>query len=410
MYALYENFEHIFCKGTNTMVDMEKLYSLIDDNEVVQVTHDLVSINSITHHEGSKMVEYYKRWFKDLGIAIRTYFVDDERANFFADYSETGEQGAFMFNGHQDVKPVDGMNIDPFSPVIRDGKMYGRGTSDMKGGIAAILCAFKAMVRAGITPKQGITFLSDLEEESGAHAGFKFMDKKGLLNGYKGMVSGEPTELTLQIGDRGQFTTAFEIKGIAAHSGLADKGVNAILDAAKFMIEYMKLPYLKVTNPYYGTSTANFENIEGGLYPSSVPDQCIVCLDSRIIPDTPPEMLKDQIEELIERMNKSGINAHEIVPPTSWRPAPTRTPAGFLPPDHEFVQLAESAIEHGYGKKPFIGVSPGKTYASFMMSLGVPAVIIGPGSIEQAHTADEWVDVEQLPEAARIYLAIMAEM
>jgi len=130
------------------MTDYERLFNNIDDDEVIQVTRDMVEIPSITHHEGMGMVRYLKRWFKDLKIPIRIYPMDHERANFFADYGAVAGPGCFMFNGHQDTKPMKGMTVDPFAGDIKDGMMYGRGTCDMKGGIAGVLCAFKALVRA----------------------------------------------------------------------------------------------------------------------------------------------------------------------------------------------------------------------------------------------------------------------
>ncbi len=144
------------------MKDMGELFGLIDDDEVVQVTREMVAIPSITHREGRGMTDYLDRWFKDLGIPTRVYPCDGDRANFFADFGNTDGAGRFIFNGHQDIKPVDGMTVEPFAGEIRDGKLYGRGSCDMKGAIAALLCAFKVLVRAGIKPKGGITFYSEI--------------------------------------------------------------------------------------------------------------------------------------------------------------------------------------------------------------------------------------------------------
>ena len=149
------------------MADIEHLFNLIDNDEVIQTARDLVAIPSITTKEGRGVLEFLERWFDDLGIPYREYPVGDGRANFFADFGAAEGQRQFIFNGHQDTKPVDGMTIDPFGGEIRDGKMYGRGACDMKSGIAALLCAFKALVRAGIKPRGGITFYSDIEEEFG---------------------------------------------------------------------------------------------------------------------------------------------------------------------------------------------------------------------------------------------------
>ena len=263
----------------------DSILYFIGDDEVIQVARDLVAIPSITHREGRGMVTFLERWFGDLGIPVRLYPAGDDRANFFADFGAISGSGRFLFNGHQDTKPVDGMTIDPFGGEIREGRMYGRGACDMKGAIAGILCAFKALVRAGITPEGGITFYSDIEEEFGGRAGFPAMVEKGLFRDFEGMISGEPTDLQVHIGNKGGLATAFEIRGKTAHAGLPHLGVNAVHGMARFITEYLKLPYLHGENPYFGKCTVNFEKINGGLFDSTVPDYCMACLDTRLIPE-----------------------------------------------------------------------------------------------------------------------------
>ncbi|MFC1541953.1 M20 family metallopeptidase [Candidatus Latescibacterota bacterium] len=393
------------------MHDVDKLFNLIDDEEVIQVTKEMVTIPSITHHEGMGMVRYLEEWFKDLHIPMRIYPYDDDRANFFADYGATSGPGRFMFNGHQDIKPVDGMTVDPYAGEIRDGKMYGRGTCDMKGGIAGVLCAYKALVRAGITPEGGITFFSDIEEEYGAYAGFLWAKEQRLYDGYEGLISCEPSELEVQIGNRGCFVTTFETRGRSAHSGLAYLGVNAIHNMVHFISEFQKLPYLEVENPYFGKCTLNFERISGGLYLSAVPDVCTASLDSRLIPETSPELVQKQVDELMNRMNgEYGINIREVGPPKGWRVSNAKNKAEFIAPDHEFTLRTADAVKRATGKEAVIGGCPGVTIAVVPIQMGIPAVICGPGSIAQAHTEDEYVELSQLTDAARIYTALMAEM
>jgi acetylornithine deacetylase/succinyl-diaminopimelate desuccinylase-like protein len=393
------------------MSDLEKLISLIDDREVVQVTRDLVAIPSITHDEGMGVVRYLERWFKDLRIPVRLYRCDKNRANFFADYGATSGPGRYMFNGHQDTKPVTGMTIDPFAGDIKDGKIYGRGSCDMKGAIAAVLCAFKALVRAGVRPGGSITFFSDIEEEYGGGSGYYWAKEKGLFEGYEGLVSCEPSELEVHIGNRGCFVTCFETKGRSAHSGLAHLGVNAVQNMALFITEYLKLPYLEVENRYFGRCTVNFEKIEGGLYLSAVPDRCIACVDSRLIPDTPPEMVQQQVNSLMDRLNRdSGINIREVEEPEGWRATGAKLKAEHIPPDHQFPQMVARAYTRATGRSAILGGCPGITIIMVLIEMGIPAVICGPGSIAQAHTEDEWIEIDQILQAVRIYTALMAEM
>jgi len=316
-----------------------------------------------------------------------------------------------MFNGHMDIKPVEGMIVDPFAGEIRDGKMYGRGTCDMKGGLAAVMCAFKALVRAGFRPKGGITLYSDIEEEFGGQAGYYWAKDQGMYNGYEGLISCEPTKLEIQIGNRGAYAVSFETRGRSAHSGLAHLGINAIHNMALFILEYLKLPYLRIENPYFGKCTVNFEKIAGGLYLSAVPDRCQTCVDSRLIPETPPELVQEQVDALMERMNREqGINIHEVPQPEGWRAVSARSKAEFIPPDHPFTLRIADAWKKALGREPVISACPGVTIAMVLIAMGIPAVICGPGDMTKAHTDDEYVEIDQILRAARLYTALMAGM
>jgi len=394
------------------MSDSDGLLNLIDDNEVIQLTREMVGIPSLTHHEGRGMATFLESWFRELNIPVRLYECPDDRANFFADYGATSGPGRFLFNGHQDTKPVDGMTVDPYGAEIRDGRMYGRGACDMKGAVAGILCAFKALVRAGVKPKGGITFFSDIEEEFSGPDGFLSIIDKGLVDGYEGVISGEPTKLEIHIGNMGSIATAFEVRGKAAHASMPHLGVNAIHHAARFITEYLKLPYSRENNPYFGMPTINFERIEAGKYfEATVPDRCLICIDSRLIPETPPERVWKEYEELAERLKRDeDIDVRVVDPPKAWRPRSGQATAAYIPADHPLTQRVIEAYTDATGRDPVIAALPGATFAGVMIRRGTPSIICGPGSIEQAHTEDEWVEIAQLPEAARIYTRLMAAM
>ena len=358
------------------------------------------------------MLNFLVKWFEDLGIPYRVYPCSGDRGHLFVDYGSTSGPGRFLFNGHMDTKPVDGMTVDPYAAEIVDGRMYGRGACDMKGALAGFLCAFKALVRAGVTPKGGITFYSDIEEEYSGADGFFSMIDKGRCDGYDGVISGEPTKLELHIGNMGAIATAFEVTGKAAHASMPHLGVNAIHHAARFVTEYLKLPYSREENPYFGKPTINFEKIDGGrAWEGTVPDRCVVCIDSRLIPETPPERVYEELTALLDRLKKDeDIDIVEVDPPLSWRPRRGQAPAAHIAPDHPLVERLIGAYQQATGRDLAIAALPGATFAGVMIRRGTPAVLCGPGSIEQAHTEDEWVEVAQLPVAARIYTALMAGM
>lgn len=390
---------------------LERSLALIEDAEVVQVTRDLVAIPSVSNREGRGMIEFMERWFDDLGMPYEEYPVEGGSAHLFAHFGSMSGPGRFVFNGHQDTKPTEGMTVDPFAGDIVDGKLYGRGACDMKGGIAALLCAFKALVRAGFTPQGGITFYSDVLEEFGGPNGMSLMVNSGVLDGYEGLISCEPSQLEVQIGDKGGISACFETRGRSVHAGLAHLGVNAIHHMARFITEYLDLPYLKRENQYFGKPTVSFEMIRGGLYLAAVPDRCAACVDTRLIPETPPEEVRKEIRDLMTRMERDfGMRITETIPPEDWSPVFDDTPARFISPDHDLTRRLRRAVFAAAGCEAVISGCPGATIAGKMIARGVPAVICGPGSIAQAHTDDEYILVEELPKAARIYTALMAEM
>jgi len=180
---------------------------------------------------------------------------------------------------------------------------------------------------------------------------------------------------------------------------------------ALFISEYLKLPYLRIENPYFGKPTVNFEKIEGGLYLSAVPDRCQTCVDSRLIPETPPELVQKQVDELMDRLNREhGINISEVPEPEGWRAKSAKNRAEAIAPDHPFTLRAVRAYKRALGTDPVIGGCPAVTIAMVLIEKGIPAIICGPGSISRAHTADECVPVDELLKAARIYTALMADM
>jgi len=132
------------------MSDLDKILALIDCDEVIELTQRLVRIPSISGEEGNEIRDFMTDYFNNLDIPVRHSEVKEGRTNFFCDLTGDEPGTKILFNGHNDTKWVEGMTVDPFAAEIRDGKMYGRGTCDMKAGLAAIFSAFKAVKKSGM--------------------------------------------------------------------------------------------------------------------------------------------------------------------------------------------------------------------------------------------------------------------
>jgi acetylornithine deacetylase/succinyl-diaminopimelate desuccinylase-like protein len=385
------------------MTTTDRILAAIDPAEVIQIARDLVAIPSITHEEGDGMVRFYTDWFADLNIPVRLFPVDEHRAHFFADFPSPDGSTRLLFNGHQDTKPVAGMTVPPFGEV-RDGRLYGRGSCDMKGAIAAVLCAMKALVRAGVHPPAGMTFYSDIEEEYGGPDGYPRIVEEGLTSGYSGVVCCEPTEMRVCIGNKGGVVTAFEVRGHAAHSSTPYSGRNAIHDMVRFISAYLDLPYLAESDPVFGLPTVNFEMIDGGQSESTLPDRCVACLDTRIIPSSQPQVVVAQYETLMAHLRaETGMDIRETDPPAHWRPRRGQLDAMGIDPAHPLAVAACDAISTALGREPTISALEGATFGGYMIARGLPSIILGPGSIRQAHTEDEWVELAEVVGACRVY-------
>ena len=393
------------------MSDLDKVMALIDDDEVIELTQRLVRIPSISGEEGNEIRDFMTDYFNNLDIPVRYSEVKEGRTNFFCDLTGDEPGTKILFNGHNDTKWVEGMTVDPFAAEIRDGKMYGRGTCDMKAGLAAIFSAFKAVKKSGIPLKGSATLFSDIDEESGGKYGWKWVKERGFLDGFDMCVCCEPTDLEICLGNKGVIATSFIARGLSAHSGMAELGRNAVHDMTMFIQEYIKLPYLKRTNPFFGKNQVNFERIEGHLYIAAVPDNCRAWLDTRLIPETPPELVRAEFNGLIERLKaEHGVDIVESKEPSKWREQLADRPACVISENEPVVLTAQKAHNIVTGKPAALSSVPGVTFASLAGEIDLPCIITGPGSIRQAHTEDEWIEVSQIPVAARLYAAMIVDI
>ena len=316
----------------------------------------------------------------------------------------SGERPRLAWNGHLDVVPAGSLDTwrtgGPWDGSIVDGRLVGRGAADMKGPVAAALAAAAAIRRAGI--ELAGTFelhLAADEELAGLH-GTKVLWERGLLDQDAAIV-GEPSELQVGLAERGGawFTaTAF---GKAAHGSQPHLGVNAITSMSRFLLRLPEvLPDL--VHPLVGSPTVNAALIHGGSAPNVVPDRCAVDIDRRVIPgETDPETVRAPFLALVAALRETHPEVDIEVELREW------TDAAEAPADTTIAALARDAVARETGTRPadvgFTGITDARFYIN---QAKIPTVILGPGSLTVAHTADESVPVNQLVAAARAYARI----
>jgi acetylornithine deacetylase len=363
---------------------------------------ELVGFNTISDRSNLPLIDHVENYLASLGLACeRIVDAAAQKASLWVTIGPQDRPG-LVLSGHTDVVPVAGQDWseDPFKLVERDGRLYGRGTTDMKGFVAVCLAMVPEMLEAKLrTP---IHLAISYDEEIGC-VGVRPMLGVVAKKRIKplGCFVGEPTKMQVIIGHKGKHGVRATFRGLARHSSIAPDGVNAIEYAAELIAEIrrraVKLAAQAEHNSLYDVphSTLLTSIVHGGAALNIVPDHCIVEFECRGIGITESRQVTDAIiawakAELEPAMKaksaECGIDFEEILD----------YPALDTPADAAIVTLAKSLA----GRNDHAKVAFGTEAGLFVSMAGVPSVVIGPGAIVQAHTPDEWVEMAELEKCA----------
>jgi succinyl-diaminopimelate desuccinylase len=337
----------------------------------------------------------------DLGASPRVVRSAQGRPSVVASLGG-GPRPALGWNGHLDVVPAGDLATWPHPPwegIVADGRLIGRGACDMKGPIAAALAAAAAIRRAGISLGGRLDLHLAADEEVGGIHGTKVLWEQGLLD-QDACIVGEPSDLQLGLAERGGAWFTVTARGRAAHGSQPHLGVNAIASLARMILRADEvLP--DIEHPLLGHPTVNVALIEGGHAPNAVPDRCVIDVDRRLIPGETLSEVAAGFDRLIERLHREDPGSDIEARCRAWT-----DPAEADPGSH-VAQLCRSAVEEERGGVPadvgFTGITDARFYIN---EAAIPTVILGPGSLSDAHTAGESVLVEDLVAAARIYARV----
>jgi acetylornithine deacetylase len=309
-----------------------------------------------------------------------------------------GDGPGLLLLGHTDVVPVgDGWTKDPFGGTVDGGRIYGRGASDMKGGLAAALSAMAALRGAGLSGPVELAALVD-EEEIGA--GIRAYVGAASAP-YVGCITAEPTDLQTIVGARGATYLHVAVHGTACHAGNPENGANAIYGAAAVVaeLERMHRELAQRPHPLLGPASWSVGQINGGTSGSIVPAECVVVADRRLLPGESIASVLDDVRERVAglRLPERGLAVDVAMP--------MEMPAFETPVDSALAATVDAALADAGGP----GLPPGGWTAAcdggyVARDLGVPVVVLGPGSVAtQAHRPDESVAITELVIAARAY-------
>ena len=382
--------------------------SKTDKKQVAQLLLDLVEIESINLNleggtDGEKrLAEYVQEWAQKRQYEVRRSYVDAERFNVLIQLPGRDRARTLLLEAHLDTVPIIGMSIHPFNNEVRDGKIWGRGACDDKGSLAAMMSALELLRNNGIVPDVDILLAATVAEEWD-HEGIRSLLNSG-IQAEAGIV-GEPTELRIICCHRGNLRWKIEAHGVAAHSSQPEKGVNAIYRMTE-LITWLRDHYVPTlsekVHPVLGKATFNVGKISGGVQANIIPDHCVIEVERRLLPGDNPEDVFQTLQEIINGAALGGINCQVEMQPPEYVEYPLDTQES-----EPIVQVAAEACNAIIGKAEVTGV-PFGTDASDMAQSNIPAVVLGPGSITQAHSADEHIEIDQVAMAAEIYAEICA--
>lgn len=387
--------------------------------DAVEILKDLVAIPSVNpmgrdvsgaEYLETRVSDYVQNFFQKLGVECQRIEVLPGRQNVIARLDRPGATATILLDAHQDTVPVDGMTIPPFQPDIKDGRLYGRGACDVKGGMAAMLAAFARLVADRRAQGANVVVSCTCDEEctaQGAKALARLWSdpaRAGSLLTAPPTVAivAEPTDLNAIVAHRGAVRWKLRTRGRACHSSRPLEGVNAIYKMAQVLScleRYAEdISRMIPAHPLCGSPTISVGRISGGISVNTVPDECLIEIDRRVIPGEDPASVIPQVSTYLhERLDVD----FEMLPP--WLDGATLSDQNNGAwADRLLTQVAAVA-----GPRRKQGAWYG-TNASRFAATGVPAVVFGPGSINQAHTADEWIDLAELQQASEIYYRFCA--
>ncbi|NWN50241.1 acetylornithine deacetylase [Pseudomonas sp. MAFF 301514] len=368
----------------------------------------LVRFDTTSRESNLALIDFVRTYLQDHGVACElVYNAHKSKANLLATIGPAQVPG-IVLSGHTDVVPVDGQRwrVAPFELTEQDGKLYGRGTADMKGYIACVLACVPALVQASL--RMPVHIALSYDEEVGC------LGVRSLIERFHGQpvkpllcVIGEPTELKPVLGHKGKLAMRCQVHGTACHSAYAPAGVNAIEYAARLVSELVRLgETLKATQHLDARFDPAFSTVQTGLISGGkalniVPQECSFDFEVRSLPAQDPWQVVQQLRDYAEHSllpamravsAQAAINLSEL----SSYPGLATSPES---------QAAEWVAQ--FCGSPDFGTVAFGTEGGLFDQAGIPTVVCGPGSMEQGHKPDEFISLEQLQACDRMLARVL---
>lgn len=375
---------------------------MASEDRVVEILSDLIAIESVnpgfaggSGEEG--VAAYVEQWASGRGFDVARQPIEPGRDNVLATLRVPGATQTLLYEAHMDTVSLDPMGEEGLRPVVRDGRLYGRGACDTKGSLAAMMTALERLQESPEGLCANVALLAAADEEYAYRGVLAWIasDEEAAA-----AIVGEPTGLRVVVAHFGCVRGNIEVIGRAAHSSEPENGINAIDVMADVIVALRALQarIAERVHPLLGTPKFTVSVIQGGVGVNIVPERCVISYDRRTLPEEIQEQALAEIDEVLDTVRAQRPEA------TINRLDPRLYSEGLDTPTGEgIVHAAQAACDAlGLDREP-VGVPYGSDASKLRHRAGVPSIVFGPGSIAQAHGADEYVPLEHLAGAAAFY-------
>lgn len=370
--------------------------------DVVGIVRELIAIPSVNPmgkglsgpmYTERKIADFIRDFLSSIGVVSELFGEDPDRPNLVA-YIDAGKAATVMLEAHMDTVSEENMSIEPFNPLIKDGLLYGRGSCDTKASLATYLHAIRTILEEKKTLQYNV-LLAFVKDEEYAFSGARELVAKGIKADFA--IVGEPTELNLIYAHKGLCRFFIHTTGRSCHASMPWNGENAIhkMSAILTGIEAYAERLKTTTHPVLGQATINVGRISGGQTVNTVPASCSIEVDNRLLPGMTAETI---LQNLLPYLGDAS--GYKIDPPYLLAMGVDNQP------DAEHCLALKHACERE-GILPELQTAHYATDAAIYQEAGIPCVVFGPGSIQQAHTADEHIAIAQIEKAAAIIMRLL---
>lgn len=371
-----------------------------EKSPVIDTLTELIQFRSTTPPgDVSGVANFVAQWGKDLGAGVERQAVEAGKENILLTF-DFGPGPVLIFNTHMDVNNPAGQTweIDPFEPTLKNGRVYGLGACDAKGSLAAMLAALKNLAARppGVHGKLILTAV--MGEEAGG-IGSLFLVKRGIHA--DGVIVGEPTGLGVAIAHKGTYMRKIRFRGKEAHSASPHLGINAISHAARFCVAYDQLNERLKTSPHpvLGPANASVTIIQGGTRQNTIPGFAELIIDRRLVPGETHARADEELAQILADLTTQipDFSVEWIEKVVATIPSETDPGARIV---HVACEAAGKTLNRASTPQAF---NAGCDMSKFVTIAKIPTVILGPGHLSEAHSPNEFVDLNELEAAVKIY-------